>query len=795
MLLSYKIELIPSPDNNLICSRKQSSANNRPILGQLKCSLISSSTESNPSLLTNAGQVSIEKIRKRLFNGKIEISPSAYDTAWVAMVPDTGGSRPCFPQCLDWIIENQKADGSWGLQYPGPGHPSLVKDSLACTLACLLALRKWDVAHQLVQKGLDFIGSNCWALSNDKNQYSPIGFEMVFPQMISCGYDLGLTLPLDSNLVDSMLRERDSIIMRNGKLGYVAEGLGESCNWKKLLMAEQRSNGSLFNSPATTAAALIHCPDQKCLEYLHSLLKIYNTWVPTIYPMDIYTRLCIVDNMERLGIDRYFQYELDSILDETHRLWQQREDQIFEDISCRAMAFRLLRMNGYNVLSDELAAFVDQEHFFSSVSAQFTGVTTILELYKASQLQMHEDEAVLEKIHSWTGKYLKQQLLNQTILDKRLQKQVEGDLKNFRGTSNIIEKKLWIELYDVNHFQILKTAYRCPTIYNEDILEFSRKDFSICQAQYQKELQLLERWYSDCKMDGMTFGRNILHVSYFLSALIVTDPQLSDARFCYTKSLVLFTRIDDYMDHYSSMDEARDFVELIRNWRKQPSATHRSHDIEILFTALYNTVNEWADIASAQQGRCVKSLLIEEWLECLTYMMKEKEASSDNKALTVDEYLSFAWEIVGCKTCTYMVIHFLGIKFSQEMLTSVECVNLLKHVSMVARIQNDIRTLKREEEEEGKINSVSLQAAECGGANPVEEAIAKLRQRIEYHRRKVVQLIVQTKENLVPKEYKNLLWRTGEAGYYIYSDLDGFASQQNVINDMKAFIYDPLNLP
>ncbi|KAL2227277.1 UNVERIFIED_CONTAM: Cis-abienol synthase, chloroplastic [Sesamum indicum] len=214
MLLSYKIELIPSPDNNLICSRKQSSANNRPILGQLKCSLISSSTESNPSLLTNAGQVSIEKIRKRLFNGKIEISPSAYDTAWVAMVPDTGGSRPCFPQCLDWIIENQKADGSWGLQYPGRGHPSLVKDSLACTLACLLALRKWDVAHQLVQKGLDFIGSNCWALSNDKNQYSPIGFEMVFPQMISCGYDLGLTLPLDSNLVDSMLRERDSIIMR-----------------------------------------------------------------------------------------------------------------------------------------------------------------------------------------------------------------------------------------------------------------------------------------------------------------------------------------------------------------------------------------------------------------------------------------------------------------------------------------------------------------------------------------------------------------------------------------------------
>ncbi|XP_044446949.1 9-beta-pimara-7,15-diene synthase, chloroplastic-like, partial [Triticum aestivum] len=47
------------------------------------------------------------RIRKHL--EKPEFSPSAYDTAWVAMVPlpDTNRQAPCFPQCVEWILQNQ----------------------------------------------------------------------------------------------------------------------------------------------------------------------------------------------------------------------------------------------------------------------------------------------------------------------------------------------------------------------------------------------------------------------------------------------------------------------------------------------------------------------------------------------------------------------------------------------------------------------------------------------------------------------------------------------------------------
>lgn len=96
--------------------------------------------------------------------GKIEISPSCYDTAWVAMVPSRDEPKqPCFAQCLDWILENQREDGSWGLS---PTHSLLVKDSLSSTLACLLALSKWSVGHKLVQRG-NFVKMNIKMLINE----------------------------------------------------------------------------------------------------------------------------------------------------------------------------------------------------------------------------------------------------------------------------------------------------------------------------------------------------------------------------------------------------------------------------------------------------------------------------------------------------------------------------------------------------------------------------------------------------------------------------------------------------
>lgn len=98
-----------------------------------------------------------DRIRKQL--QKVELSPSSYDTAWVAMVPSPGSPQaPHFPQCVEWILQNQQGDGFWGINEFGS---SVNKDILLSTLACVLALKKWSIGQEHIRRGIDEDAFNC----------------------------------------------------------------------------------------------------------------------------------------------------------------------------------------------------------------------------------------------------------------------------------------------------------------------------------------------------------------------------------------------------------------------------------------------------------------------------------------------------------------------------------------------------------------------------------------------------------------------------------------------------------
>ncbi|KAK6933934.1 Terpene synthase, N-terminal domain [Dillenia turbinata] len=368
---------------------------------------------------------------KKMFD-KVELSVSAYDTAWVAMVPSP--NTPLFPRCVELELESQLHDGPWGL----PRHdPFLTKDALSFTLTCVLALKRWDMGERHVKKGLHFIESN-FASINDQKQHSPIGFDIIFPGMVEYARHMDLVLPLSPRDLESIFRLRDLELERcesialllcyrsnsNGIKAYLAslsEGTGKLNDWKSV-MSYQRKNGSLFNSPSTTAAALIQTQDANCLNYLQMLLENFVDGVPTIYTLDARARLSMVDNLEKLGIDRHFKLEIREVLDETYRWWLQKEEEISLDLTTCDLAFRLLRTNGYVVSSNLLTQFAEQDQYLDSLEGQYDETSAVLEFFRASQLVIYPSDSALERQNSWSQEFLQRKLHNGSIQDDNLRK-------------------------------------------------------------------------------------------------------------------------------------------------------------------------------------------------------------------------------------------------------------------------------------------------------------------------------------------------------------------------------------
>lgn len=100
----------------------------------------------------------VTKLKKDLFskvkseNHHLFVSPSAYDTAWLAMIPHpVEHNNPLFRGCLEWLVDNQTEQGYWGESANGD-LPTI--DVLPATIASMVVLRKWGVGAKNIEKGI-----------------------------------------------------------------------------------------------------------------------------------------------------------------------------------------------------------------------------------------------------------------------------------------------------------------------------------------------------------------------------------------------------------------------------------------------------------------------------------------------------------------------------------------------------------------------------------------------------------------------------------------------------------------
>ena len=101
-------------------------------------------------------QTRVEKLRGKIFSSNVDfysfVCPSAYDTAWLAIIPDSQyPSQPMFKNCLEWLLNNQKPEGFWG-ESDTFGKPTI--ESLPATLVSMVTLKRWNTDASLIEKGV-----------------------------------------------------------------------------------------------------------------------------------------------------------------------------------------------------------------------------------------------------------------------------------------------------------------------------------------------------------------------------------------------------------------------------------------------------------------------------------------------------------------------------------------------------------------------------------------------------------------------------------------------------------------
>ncbi|EEC72915.1 hypothetical protein OsI_06748 [Oryza sativa Indica Group] len=512
----------------------------------------------------------VEQVRSMLSSMEDgAITASAYDTAWVALVPrldGEGGTQ--FPAAVRWIVGSQLADGSWGDEALFSAYDRVIN-----TLACVVALTRWSLHHDQCKQGLQFLNLNLWRLAEEEPDTMPIGFEIAFPSLVEAARGLGIDFPYDHPALKGIYANRELKLKRIPKdmmhivptsILHSLEGM-PGLDWQRLLKL-QCSDGSFLFSPSATAYALMQTGDKKCFAYIDRIIKKFDGGVPNVYPVDLFEHIWVVDRLERLGISRYFQREIEQNMDYVNRHWT--EDGIcwarnsnVKEVDDTAMAFRLLRLHGYNVSPSVFKNFEKDGEFFCFVGQSTQAVTGMYNLNRASQISF-PGEDILQRARNFSYEFLREREAQGTLHDKWIiSKDLPGEVQytlDFPWYASLprVEARTYIGQYGGNDdVWIGKTLYRMPIVNNATYLELAKQDFNRCQALHQHELEGLQKWFIENGLEAFGMTPEDVLRAYFLAAACIFEPNRASERFAWARVSVLANTISRHF--YSDMSSMK----------------------------------------------------------------------------------------------------------------------------------------------------------------------------------------------------------------------------------------------
>ncbi|KAK3028498.1 hypothetical protein RJ639_038566 [Escallonia herrerae] len=692
----------------------------------------------------------VTKIKLETFSPKNDlysfVSPSAYDTAWLAMVQDPNErGRPLFKGCLDWVMSNQKEEGYWGLS-SADGLPTI--DTLPATLACLVALKTWSASDTGVEKGLAFVHAKMKMLVDDYQQL-PRWFAIVFPGMVELARATGLEVVMQDELkgvISSIFKERQRILeteklvdkFQHPPILSYLEALPSTYEIDgQAVVTHLSENGSIFNSPSATACAYMATGNQKCMDYLESLAQRCPYGVPSMYPMDGgLIKLSMVDHIQKLGLAEHFHEDIDEILEQLYR-------------------------------------------------------SLIYNVHRATDV-IFAGEYELEEARKFSRKLLEKTMKSRMAYDSFV------TFPSFRGVIeqelslpwiarlDHLDHRMWIEENRVSPLWTGKASfYRLTCLQDENIMQLAMENYKFRQLIYRNELEELKRWSKDTGLGDMGFGREKTTYCYFAVAASSCLPHDSLVRMIVAKSAILITVADDFFDMKGALDELQELTVAVQRWDgkglRGPS--------KVIFAALVDFVTAIAKEFLHQKGSDITRYLQDIWRETFFSWLLETTWSNTGYIPSADEYLKVGMTSIATHTIVLPSSCFLSPWLPDDKLKTNHYETITKLLMATARLLNDIQSYQKEQEE-GKMNLVLLHLK----ANPdgdIEDSINYVKNILDEKRKELLQHVLMDELSDLPKPCKHLHLSCLKVFQMFFDSSNRFDSNTELLQDIKKAIYDP----
>ncbi|XP_062162278.1 (3S,6E)-nerolidol synthase 1-like isoform X2 [Alnus glutinosa] len=340
--------------------------------------------------------------------------------------------------------------------------------------------------------------------------------------------------------------------------------------------------------------------------------------------------LNMINAAQRLGIDYYFQEEIEAILRGHYVIYVAHGDcghQLHEV----ALRFRLLRQQGYYVPADVFNNFKDKEGKFNKELAE--DINGLMALYEASQLSI-EGEDILDEAANFS----------ELLLNARVR-----------------------HLDDDNQVRAVGRTLRHP---------------------YHKSLS---RWWTDLGLSKeLKFARDQPLKWYTVSMACLTDPDLSDERVDLTKPISLIYIIDDIFDVYGTLEELTLFTEAVNKW-DFAALEQLPEYMKICFKALHDITNEISYKIYQKHGWNPIDSLRKTWAILFNAFLVEAQWFATGRSPTSEAYLTNAVVSSGVHVVLVHIFFLLGHRLNKETAEFVDNMpGIISSPGTILRLWDDL---------------------------------------------------------------------------------------------------------